>query len=258
MTTKQTAPPDYGPAEQFPERPPRYDMQNILYLHRPGHITALALHLGSPNTTLVIGEMAVRWTFEQNLDPNTVRYPDLMVAFNVDVAEAIARRGFAVRDQGKPPDFVLEIASLSTAENDYTVKRREYAEFGIPEYWRFDNTGGRYYPEALAGDRLVDGQYEPIPITRTADGGYRGHSEALGLTLCWERGELRWLDPATEEYLNTHREEASGRTAEREGRIVAEAQRDVALSQQDAERQARIAAEARVRQLEAELRRRSQ
>jgi hypothetical protein len=64
------------------------------------------------------------------------------------------------------------------------------------------------------------------------------------LDLCWEHGQLRWFDPVSQRYLLTHDDDA-------EGRIAAEAQLDV-------ERQARVAAEARVRQLEEELRRRSQ
>ena len=126
MTTKQTAPPfrlpeKYAPEDRFPERPKRTDMQNALYRERPGHGTALARHYGSPETTLVLGDIPVRHTFRRGLGPQMLRYPDLIVAFGVDSAEVIARHGYAIDDQGKPPDFVLEIASPSTALNDYTA-----------------------------------------------------------------------------------------------------------------------------------------
>ena len=242
MTTKQTAPPvyaqeKYAPEDQFPERPPRYDMQNALYRERPGHITALARHFGSPDTTLVLGEIPVRHTFRRGLKPRMLRYPDLIVAFGVDSAEVLARYGYAIDDQGKPPDFVLEIASRRTALNDYTTKRVDYAGYGIPEYWRFDPTDGDRYPAGLAGDRLLDGEYQPITIHRTPEDSYWGHSDALNLDLCWEGGQLRWWDPVSQRYLRTHDEEA-------EARIAAEA--DAAEAQ------------ARVRQLEEELHRRSQ
>ena len=181
------------------------------------------------------------------------------MAFGVNSAEAVARSGFAIDDQGKPPDFVLEIASLTTAENDYTYKRRDYAAYGIPEYWRFDPTDGDRYPAGLAGDRLVDGEYQPITVVKVDDDRYWGHSDVLNLDLCWEYGQLRWYDPVDQSYLLTHDDEA-------EGRIAAEAQLDAEnvrsasppRPRRDAERQARIAAEERVRQLEEELRRRSQ
>ena len=151
MTTKQTTPPVYAQEkyaleDQFPERPPRYDMQNSLYRERPGHMTALARHFGSPDTILVLGDIPVRHTFQRGLGPQMLRYPDLIVAFGVDSAEVIARHGYAIDDQGKPPDFVLEIAWLTTAENDYTYKRADYAAYGILEYWRFDPTDGERYP----------------------------------------------------------------------------------------------------------------
>ena len=206
-------------------------------------MTALARHYGSPDTTLIMGDIPVRHSFERGLAPRTLRYPDLLIAFNVHPAEVFARRGYAINDQGKPPDFVLEIASIHTALNDYTTKRIDYAANGIPEYWRFDNTGGDYYPAGLAGDQLVDGEYQPITVVQTGEGRYWGHSDALDLDVCWENGQLRWYDPVTQRYLLTHDEEA-------EGRIAAEAQFE-------AERQARATAEERIRQLEQELRRRS-
>ncbi len=56
---------------------------------------------------------------------------------------------------------------------------------------------------------------------------YWGHSEALNLDVCWEFGELRWFDPVAGRYLPTF----------------------------DEADDARIAAEARVRELEAEVER---
>ena len=241
MTIKRTAPrvyasEKYAPEDQFPERPRRTDLQNARFRERPGHMTALARHYGSRDTTLIMGDIPVRHTFQRGLAPQTLRYPDLLIAFNVHPAEVFARRGYAIDDQGKPPDFVLEIASIHTALNDYTTKRIDYAAYGIPEYWRFDNTGGDYYPAGLAGDRLVDGEYQPTTVVQTGEGRYWGHSDALDLDICWENGQLRWYDQVTQRYLLTHDEEAEGRIAERV---------------------ARIAAEERIRQLEQELRRRS-
>ena len=178
----------------------------------------------------------------------TRRVPDLLIAFDVDPQLYRANNGYIVPAQGKSPDFVLEVASRSTADEDTGPKREDYAALGILEYWRFDATG-EYHGTRLAGDWLVEGMYQPIPIDELTDGSLQGHSAALNLTLRWERGQLGWYDPATERHIATF-------DSERSARLVAE-------NRADAERAARLAAEselaaerARTRELEAELRRR--
>ncbi len=231
MTAKHAIPAQAS--EQFPQRPRRKDMQNWIHIGIPGHLSALTRHLGKRETTIAICEPALGWNLSQR---SGLLYPDLLVAFNADRSHAFAHMGYAMDAQETPPDFVLEVASPTTAGNDYTTKRRGYADYGVTEYWRFDPSGGNHYPAPLAGDKLVDGEYHPLTITQTDERSYWGHSDALYLDLCWENGQLRWYDPVAQRYLLTHDEEANGR-------IAAEAQRD--------------AAEARVRQLEEELRRRS-
>ena len=237
--------PSAGTSDKFPEFPPRDDMQNYLHLNRPGHPGALERHFGISNSTIVLSEAPVRWNPGQRQGH---RIPDLLVAFNADQAVSVEQMGYSIREQGKPPDFVLEIASVSTGEDDYTDKRGDYAAFGVPEYWRFDSSGGRYHDAPLAGDRLVDGAYQRIEIVQMDEGHHWGYSPILNLSLCWEAGKLRWWDPVTQRYLDTHDEEAEGRIAEREARIAAE-------TRAGNEREARIQTEARVRELEAELQR---
>ena len=228
-----------GTGEMFPDFPPRDDMQNTLHLHKPSHIAALTAHFGNLDSTLVLSEIPVNWRVSQQRDQ---RIPDLLIAFNVNADATIAQNGYAILDRGKPPDFVLEVASTTTGRNDYTDKRIDYQEFGIPEYWRFDPTGGRRHDGPLAGDMLVDGVYRPAEIIQSDGTHLWGHSQVLNLDLCWEDGALRWWDPAARRYLPTYEETL-------EALIAAEAQ-------QSAEREARIAAETRVRELEAELERR--
>ena len=192
--------------ESFPDFPPRDDMQNPIHLHLDGHQTMLVRHFGNRDTTLVLGEVPVYWYPSRN-----ARVPDLTIAFNISRANIIDRNGYAIEEHGKPPDFVLEVASVSTARNDYTQKRQDYAAFGIPEYWRFDPTGGRRYDAPLAGDRLVEDGYQPINVIRTDENRLWGHSAVLNLDVCWEYGKLRWWDPAAGRYLETHDEEAEAR-----------------------------------------------
>ena len=210
MTTKPVAPagqPARHP-RQFPELPPREDMNNPLYLHDQGHQPALRLHLGAPATTIVLSEVPVGWNHRQQ---SGLLKPDLLVAFNIDRAAIVAQRGYSIDEWGKPPDFVLEVASYNNAENDYVAKRVGYATFRVPEYWRFDHTGGTLYPAALAGDRLVNDAYQEITIHRTDDNwskirGYWGHSAVLNLDICWEDGQLRFYDPVGRRYLPTYEE----------------------------------------------------
>ena len=219
---------------KFPDFPPRDDMNNPLYLYRQGYMTTLHRHFGFLDTTLVLSETPLGWRHSQR---RGILIPDLIIAFDVDVVAVIAQRGYAIEEQGKPPDFVLEVASESTARRDEIRKRTGYQAYGVQEYWRFDHSGGQYHRQHLAGDTLIDGVYRPITIVRSDETHYWGRSGVLGLSLCWENGYLRWWDPATQRYLETHQEEA-------EARIAAEARAD--------------SAEARVRELEAELEHRQQ
>ena len=80
------------------------------------------------------------------------------------------------------------MASVTTGQNDYTQKRDDYAAFGVPEYWRFDPSGGEYHDAPLAGDHLVDGVYQPIEVVQFGETTYRGHSTALGWTCAGSTG----------------------------------------------------------------------
>ena len=148
--------------------------------------------------------------------------------------------GTSSPSKGKPPDFVLEVASESTSETDLGSKRNDYARFGIPEYWRFDETG-EYYGERLAGERLVDGEYRAIPIEQLAEDILQGHSDVLDLDIRWHDGHLEWYEPATGRHIVTLEEERAARIRA-ENRVADERSRA-------------DEAEARVRELEEELRR---
>ncbi len=216
---------------------------------------------------LVSGNTPVYYHDEQG--QQRIFRPDCYVAFGVNPVAIRRRNGYFIRDVGRPPDFALEIASVSTFGNDLGLKRDLYAWLGIGEYWRFDATGD-FYPEPLAGERLVDGEYRAIEPNRDADGVIRGYSPTLGLDLCWDGGHLRFLDPATGAYLRNlpeaeatieaqqtarHNAEIRAATAEAHTNVEAAARRNAEAALQR-EQAAREADQARIRQLEEELRRR--
>ena len=65
-------------------------------------------------------------------NPRNCTAPDVLVAFGVGRHHRMHYRVWA---EGKPPDWVLEVASPSTALADLDEKRRKYAAMGVPEYW---------------------------------------------------------------------------------------------------------------------------
>lgn len=179
-----------------------------------------------------------------NFDPDNMNNrvePDLLVAFGVEAASILPRNGYIIREVGKPPDFVMEVASETTHRRDTGFNRDLYARLGIAEYWRVDPTGGDFYGYALAGDRLVAGEYQAIDLTTEEDRMVWGYSEVLDLCPCWhsawdwdvdDETNLRFYDRKTGRYLCDF--------------ILVEE----ALA---AERAALSAAQERIRQLEAQL-----
>ena len=142
--------------------------------------------------------------------------PDVYLVFGVDSLAIPDRRLYLPWEAGKPPDWALEIASPSTAREDVERKPAIYAGIGVPEYWRFDPSGGRYHGEPLYGGILADGEYQPVALTTEPDGILKGYSPLLGLSLAWDEGWPRFYDPSTGRYLDNWQ-------AERAARIEAEA-----------------------------------
>ena len=235
MTTKPTPRPAVKPLPDAPQREPE-DMTNYSHLYKTGNAHHLLHHFGNPETTIVEAERRLWPAPDSPVSGRLI--PDLLIAFDADPEEYQRNNGYIISQQGKPPDFVLEIASPSTGERDVSWKRQRYAALGVREYWRFDETGD-FHKTRLAGDRLVDAHYDPINIEEVEDGTLQGYSAAIGLILRWEQGQLRWHDPATGRHIPTFNDERARAEAER--------------ARADNERGRAQAAEARVRELEAEL-----
>lgn len=122
--------------------------------------------------------------------------PDLYVALGVDADAIRGRNGYLIWEVGKPPDFAIEVASSSTAQNDLTAKRELYARIGISEYWRFDPSGGDLYGVPLTGEILVAGEYRSLVTHTGSDGELWAHSPALDLAFHWRSDRLQVLDPS--------------------------------------------------------------
>ena len=209
--------------------------------------------------------------FYDESDGNRRVGPDFLIAFGVDAVYIRESKmpNYLVSEIGKVPDFVMEVASESTADNDLGHKRDLYERLGIQEYWRFDHNDGELYGQPLAGERLVDGVYQPYEISVDEDGSSRGYSELLDMVFHWDGDEFDILNPDTG--LTLHKitvaearaEAAEARIAEEEARaraaevrIAEEEARARAAEVRIAEEEARAqAAEARERELLAEIER---
>lgn len=218
----------------------------------------------SPRKDVFVGiDLLVYYT--EGPKPKSVA-PDVFVSFDVP---SYPREIYRLSEEGKPPDWVLEIASPTTYQKDVGDKKKLYESMGVGEYFVFDPQGGMHDPR-LQGWVLQAGGYAELADLRRPGVPVALWSEALGLELHFDGVDLRLWDPAQQAYLRTIDKSEAEREVAIEEREVAEskleietlarreAERrgDIAEAERDAEAQARREAEARVAALEAELKRR--
>ena len=102
--------------EPLPDPPEKTDMrQDIHYV--PARST-LGAYFGKFDDVLVAGYGYLIVSRGSVEDWGQHFYPDCVVAFGVDPEAIIARNGYVISEVGKPPEFVLEIASRTTARRD--------------------------------------------------------------------------------------------------------------------------------------------
>ena len=179
--------------------------------------------------------------------------PDVLVAFGLGTHE---RSSYFVWCEGKPPDWVLEVASASTQTKDRNEKLCSYAEMGVPECWLFDPKGD-VFPRGLPrlqAYRLEDGKYQAM-ASRLVAGQRAIRSCKLGLDVTVDGKLLRFRDVETGAVVRHRTEVEAHAEQEAARRRAAEADtKREAAARSDAEARA-AAAEARVAELEAALRR---
>jgi Uma2 family endonuclease len=150
-------------------------------------------------------------------NPTAVVAPDVFVIPGVPQAD---RRIYKTWEQeGKTPALVIELTSSKTRYEDLGKKRVLYADLGVQEYYIFDPLGD-YLEPRLRGYQLIDGELLPLPRPQF-------FSRLLNL-------ELRVVGDALRFY------EMGG---------------DIALPTPAEEREARLAAEAEIERLRAEIER---
>ena len=204
MTTPQAKIPAARHWEPYPELPrvPKDMLQTPAsnYLRETLQtILAPGLHYPYHPTVLVGSEIPIYHSLTPptpgTAPPHVI--PDCLIAFDVDTDAIWRRVGYDPDQNGKPPDFVIEVASRRTHRN-YTIRKREiYRRVGVPEYWRFDAENGRYFGQPIIGERLVNGQYEQFPLVRYDNGAEGSTSAILNLNFrCLDR-RFSIHDPTT-------------------------------------------------------------
>ncbi len=215
--------------------------------------TALHYYFRERADVLVAMELVV---YYQRGNNKVWLQPDVQVVFGVE--HCGSRGSFRVWEEGKAPDFVLEVASPSTAEKDALHKAREYARIGVREYWRLDPAGS-LMETPLEGYVASAGQYEQVQPVEGAGRGGALQSRVLGLDLRSQRQAgvtvLVFIDPSTGEEFDGTLEAAERRrwTAEREKQAAEREKQALQQRVRAAEQRANVADE-RARALEEQLR----
>ena len=214
---------------------------------------ALQNHFRNREDVLVAMELVV---YYERGDNTAWLRPDVQVVFGVERGGNCST--YRVWQEGKAPDFVLEVASPSTAEHDARYKAGEYARIGVQEYWRLDPEG-TLLETALEGYAVTGGRYEPVEAVERPGRGRYLRSRVLGLVLRSRKRDgatvVVFADPRTGEEFDGAPEEAERRRRIAEDRAIAEQERaEAAENRATAERERAEAAENRVRALEERLR----
>lgn len=196
-------------------------------------VEALNIYFQDRADVYVSGTLSMYYE-EGNAEP--VATPDVFVVFGVEKRQ---RTSYVLSQEGKVPDFVLEIISKSSLVKDLGVNRGTYAFVGVSEYFLYDPTGEAMNPP-LRGLRLVGENYQQMPLETLEDGVLSLKSQVLGLEVRVAQGKLYFYNPETGAKL-LNRQEAEQALKEAQARAEAEAA-------------ARQAAEERVAELEAQLR----
>ena len=250
MSTRHVLPPaavDYPSSDGKPLAENDAQLRAILYA-----VGALRVHYDTRPDVYVSGDLLI---YYEEGNPRVSVAPDAFVVFGVEDHE---RMNYKVWEEGKGPEFVLEVASRSTWREDVESKPRVYAGLEVEEYFLFDPRA-EYLTPRLQGYRLVGNEYERMAAVETLDRTLVLTSEVLGLELRAKAGgEMRFGDPETGEELPSHGETHAALQAEAAARRAAElrAEREAAARGEEAAafRATLRAAEARIAELEASLR----
>ena len=124
---------------------------------------------------------------------------DVLVAHGVPAGD---RESYQVWVEGKVPDFVLEVASPSTAAYDERDKKELYERLGVGEYWLYAPMSDGLHDRPLLGFRLTAAGTYACQVGRHGPGQALAlASPCRGLELHFDGERLRLRDPAEGAYI---------------------------------------------------------
>jgi Uma2 family endonuclease len=172
----------FPPGDLYSDEPPletELHLRQIILL-----LTCLEWLWRDRNNFYAAGNLTIYYSPRQ-LKSEYFRGPDFFVVLG---CERKTRKSWVVwEEDGKYPNFILEILSDSTAKTDRNLKKEIYQNtFRTFDYFWFDP-----YTLEFAGFHLVDGEYQPLQPDE------QGclWSQQLGLYLGVHQGLLRFFTP---------------------------------------------------------------
>ena len=280
------APPAVTESVHYPDSDGHFLPDNPLQAHAVMNVRfALEHHFDQVSDVVLEGDM---FMYYEEGNPAASIAPDVYVVLNHD----LGKRGvYKFWEEGKSPDFAMEVISPSSAIRNAREKRALYARLGIGEYFLFQ-PDPRKRGRRLVGYRLWGGAYDEVPeeedgaVCSTSLGvsfrvegeNLRVRSLATGLDYAWIKENPRNFAAAqataqaaqataqaaqaraeaTEARAETEIAAAQARAEATEARAkteIADA-KSAAQARTDAEAEARRQAEMRIAELEALLRQR--
>lgn len=144
-------------------------------------IDALGLHFKATGRVVYLAEeMSVLYP---GVEPFT---PDILAVLDVEAPEEDERMTWAVADEGKGLDLVIEVLHKGNRDKDLVDNVERYATLGIPEYFVYDRLRHKIHAYRLPAPGALRYQRVMPQLGRY-------HSNVLGLDLAIFGTELRFL-----------------------------------------------------------------
>ena len=248
----------------YPDSDGHFLPDNPLQAHAVMNVRfALRHHFDQVNNVVLEGDM---FMYYEEGNPAASIAPDVYVVLDHDLGD---RPVYKFWEEGKPPDFALEVISPSSKIRNSKEKRALYQRLGIGEYFLFQ-PDPRKRGRRLVGYRLWGDTYEVVPtdpdgaVCSTALGvSFRVEGKNLRLRNLASGQDYAWIEENPRNFealevrveaLEVRVEDAEVRVEAAEGRAeAAEGRAEAAEARADGEAKARRQAEMRNAELEALL-----